>query len=128
MSTLTPATFKMLVNQLDNRSYFLTSEEGSSTLLQTNLRLYNKYFAVELSELLNILILQFTQVIIARRLWQPLKSVIQDLAAFSKTTRMRSFELHFDQKINHIYQMISIEHTSNKRNFLTFSKRHEHNL
>ena len=55
MSTLTPETFRALVDQIVNRRFFLTSEEGSS-LRREDRKTYNEYFSVyydvELSELL----------------------------------------------------------------------------
>ena len=61
MSTLTPETFRFLVDQIVTRRFFLTSEEGSS-LRREDRKTYNEYFSVyydvELSELLQVLLLQ----------------------------------------------------------------------
>ena len=61
MSALTLETFKALVNQIVNRRFFLTFEEGS-LLCREDRKTYNEYFSiyydVELSELLHLLLLQ----------------------------------------------------------------------
>jgi hypothetical protein len=61
MSTLTPETFRALVNQIVTRRFFLTSEEGSS-LHREDRKTYNEYFSVyydvKLSELLQLLLPQ----------------------------------------------------------------------
>jgi len=93
MSTLTPETFRALVDQIVTRRFFLTSEGGSS-LHREDRKTYNKYFSVyydvELSELLQLLLLQGNRLDAdgpkARRLLQQLKTLIQDLGAF-RTTR-----------------------------------------
>jgi len=92
MSTLTPETFRALVNQIVTRRFFLTSEEGS-LLRREDRKTYNEYFSVyydvELSELLQVLLLQGNRLDadgpIARRLLQRLKMLIQDLDAFRVT-------------------------------------------
>ena len=92
MSTLTPETFRFLVDQIVTRRFFLTSEEGSS-LRRDDRKTYNEYFSVyydvELSELLQVLLLQGNRLDadgpIARRLLQRLKTLIQDLDAFRVT-------------------------------------------
>jgi len=45
MSTLTPETFRFLVDQIVTRRFFLTSEEGSS-LRREDRKTYNEYFSV----------------------------------------------------------------------------------
>jgi hypothetical protein len=92
MSTLTPETFKALVDQIVSRRYFLSSEEGSA-LRREDRKMYNEYFSVyydiELSDLLNLLLLQGNRLDvdgpIARRLLQRLKILIQDLDSFRST-------------------------------------------
>ncbi len=89
MSMLTPETFRALVDQIVSRRFFLTSEEGNS-LRREDRKTYNKYFSIyfniELSELLQLLLLQGNQLDaegpIARRILQYLKMLIQDLDAF----------------------------------------------
>jgi hypothetical protein len=91
---LTPEKFRALVDQIVSRRFFLTSEGGNS-LCQEDRKTYNKYFSVyyyvELSELLQLLLLQGnrldTKVPIARRLLQRLKTLIQDLDAFRSTLK-----------------------------------------
>jgi hypothetical protein len=92
MSTLTPETFRALVDQIISRRFFLTSEEGSS-LCREDRKTYNEYFSiyydVKLLELLQLLLLQGnrlnTEGPIARRLLQCLKTLIQDVDAFRST-------------------------------------------
>ena len=92
MSALTPETFKALVDQIVNRRFFLTFEEGS-ILRREDRKTYNEYFSVyydfELSELLYLPLIQGNQLDvegpIARRLLQWLKTLIQDLDAFRST-------------------------------------------
>jgi hypothetical protein len=92
MSTLTPETFRALVDQIVARRFFLTSEGGNS-LHREDRKTYNEYFSiyydVELSELLQLLLLQGNRLDadgpIARRLLQRLKMLIQDLDAFRST-------------------------------------------
>jgi len=92
MSALTPETFKALVDQIVNRRFFLTSEEGS-ILRREDRKTYNEYFSfyydVKLSELLHLLLLQGNRLDIegpiARQLLQRLKTLIQDLDAFRST-------------------------------------------
>jgi len=92
MSTLTPETFRALVDQIVTRRFFLTSEVGSS-LRREDRKMYNEYFSVyydvKLSELLHFLLLQGNRLDvegpIARRLLQWLKTLIQDLDAFRST-------------------------------------------
>jgi len=45
MSTLTPETFRALVDHIVSRRFFLTSEEGSSFCRQDR-KMYNKYFSI----------------------------------------------------------------------------------
>jgi hypothetical protein len=79
MSTLTPETFRALIDQIVTRRFFLTSEGGSS-LHPEDRKTYNEYFSVyydvELSELLQLLLLQGNRLDadgpIARRLLQRL--------------------------------------------------------
>jgi hypothetical protein len=93
MSTPTPEMFRALIDQIITRRFFLTSEGGSS-LRREDRKTYNEYFSVyydvELSELLQLLLLQGNRLDtdgpIARRLLQRLKTLIQDLDAF-RTTR-----------------------------------------
>ena len=92
MSALTLETFKALVDQIVNRRFFLTSEEGS-IFRREDRKTYNEYFSVyydvELPELLYLLLIQGNQLDvegpIARRLLQWLKTLIQDLDAFRST-------------------------------------------
>ena len=92
MSALTLETFKALVDQIVNRRFFLTSEEGS-ILSPEDKKTYNEYFSVyydvKLSELLHLLLLQGNRLDIegpiARQLLQRLKTLIQDLDAFRST-------------------------------------------
>jgi hypothetical protein len=92
MSTLMPEMFKALIDQIVSRRFFLSSEEGS-TLRREDRKMYNEYFSVyyniELSDLLNLLLLQGNQLDvdgpIARRLLQRLKLLIQDLDSFRST-------------------------------------------
>jgi len=92
MSALTLETFKALVDQIVNRRFFLTSEEGS-ILCGEDRKTYNEYFSVYydvlLSDLLHLLLLQGNQLDIegpiARQLLQRLKTLIQDLDAFRST-------------------------------------------
>jgi hypothetical protein len=85
-------TFKALVDQIVSRRFFLSSEEGSA-LRREDRKTYNEYFSVyydiELSDLLNLLLLQGNRLDIdgpiARRLLQRLKLLIQDLDSFRST-------------------------------------------
>jgi len=92
MSALTPETFKALVDQIANRRFFLTFEEGSMLRREdrkTYIEYFSIYYDVKLSELLHLLLLQgnrlYVEGPIAGRLLQRLKTLIQDLDAFRST-------------------------------------------
>jgi hypothetical protein len=87
-----PEMFKALIDQIVSRRFFLSSEEGSA-LRREDRKTYNEYFSVyydiELSDPLNLLLLQGNWLNmdgpIPRRLLQRLKLLIQDLDSFRST-------------------------------------------